>query len=70
MDLQSLENWQPVSKVPALTGGRITRTMARRLFAERAESGLEQSGGARMIGRSGYVNVPALLDRLFGPEQG
>jgi hypothetical protein len=68
MDLQDLQNWHRVDVIHEITGGRITRTAARKIFRERATNGLEASGGARMVGRTGMANVPVFLDFVFGPR--
>ena len=61
-----VENWVPVRDLPAAFGDRITPWKAKTLFIERDINGLAEAGGAKLVGRRGFVNVPVAYRLLFG----
>ena len=70
MDLKDLDDWVPAKQLPVITNGKITLTSAKKLLQHRAENGLEARGGARVVGRTGYLHIPTVLSFVFGSREG
>ena len=65
MKLQDLTEWTEVRTIPQRTDGRVSLTLAKRTFRERSANGLEEAGGAALVGKVALVHLPTFLDLIF-----
>jgi len=61
-----LHHWVSPAEMPVHTNGRVSKTHAKRLFAQRAHNGLAAAGGAALVGRHAQLHVPTVLTLLYG----
>ena len=65
MELHDLTEWAEVRAIPQLTDGLVSHTHAKRVFRERSANGLEEAGGAALVGKVAMVHLPTFLDLVF-----